>query len=185
MSNSFVYNAINNLKVVDSDYYESTLRQRFSNGAGSVIDRINTIDDMEKLLLNSEWHPYEHPSIMKGCKGFRTDIAGHLGIIDLNDIPDDLEGVLDDRKYTGKASVCLSGIRRIPVDFTVLITGTEIVNGEDKDVMFTFHPGPPISPSILDSRITYYFGFPISLRDGKRISVKKAKELGLKYGKII
>ena len=184
--NELVKTAIQNLKTIDSKYFESTLSQRLSNnGAGSIVDGINSVEEIEGLLMNSNWEHYKHPSIMEGCFGYKSDITGQMGIVDLSEVPSDFEGTLDDRKGTGKASFCLTGINRIPIDYTVLIVGPEKFEGEDVEIMYTFHPGDPISPSTLNSEMCYHFGEAFPMLDGKKITVKEALKMELKYGKIV
>ena len=177
---TIVRDAINTAKVVDEKYHIATLSQRCDSesAAGSVIDGICSIEEMEALLNNAEWEEYSHPSIMEGCKGFVTPIPGKMGVVELETLPDDMEVVLDDRKGTGKVTPTVNGIDRVRVGFTVLIIGPEKVGEEETvQMMYTFHPGDPISPSRVAVSEKY--------KNGTKITVKEAKGIGLLYAKII
>ena len=171
--------AINTTKMVLKEYYVATLTQRcdLSAAAGSVINGIFSIDDMENLLLSAEWEEYVHPSIMEGCKGFVAPIPGKMGVVNIDALPDETELVLDDRKGTGKVTPTVGGVDRVPVDFTVLIVGPEKIGEETVQIMYTFHPGAPINPSRVSVSEKY--------KNGTKITVKEAKGIGLLYAKIV
>lgn len=177
--NETVINAINTTKMVDKKYYIATLSQRCDTegAAGSVIDGICSVEEMETLLTNAEWEEYNHPDIMENCKGFKAPIPGKMGVIKLESLPDDAVGVLDDRKDTGMVSITVSVGYRVPVDYTILIIGPENIGGEEVQLMYTFHPGDPISPSRVPASEKY--------KHGLQITIKEARELGLVYAKIV
>jgi hypothetical protein len=177
-----VVKAIDNLFEINSAYAESTINQRLISGKGSVTYFSNTYD-LLNTLKTAFWEPYSHPSISKGCKGYVTyDIPGELGIVDISELPNDFLLSYDDSKNTGKASLCVKDIKRLRTGFTVLITGEE----EGKDVMFTFHPGEPITPSVVDSDLNYYYNnIVFSNLQGKTITVKDALKRGFEYAKIV
>ena len=58
------------------------------------------------------------------------------------------------------------------VPYTYLITGKE----DGVDVVFTFHPGEPIRPSIVEVK---------DLNHGAKVSKAYAKELGFDLAKIV
>ena len=180
--NQIVLNAIENTKQLDKDqeynYWEKTLKQRlFINGAGSVFTKdIESIEQLEEKIINSKWIVYNIPGKGENITYLLTqDIKGYIGVIDLNGLDDEKVLVLDDRKGTGFANVLVEGIERTFIEFSVMILGLEPINGVDKEVVFTIHPGNPITPSkVKIDEINKSF-----------ITVKEAKELRIKYAKIV
>ncbi len=177
--NNTVHIAINNTKMLLKEYYVATLEQRcdVKGAAGSTIDGVVNVEEMENLLNTVEWKEYSHSAIADGCEGFVTPIPGKMGVVELSSLADDTEVVLDDRKGTGKVTPTVCGIDRVPVDFTVLIVGPEKIEEETVQVMYTFHPGEPITPSRVSASEKY--------KHGTKITVKEAKGIGLLYAKII
>ncbi len=181
-ANQRVENAISNIKRIDAEYWNNTLKQRLFTGAGSVT-YFRDNKQLETALLESEWKEYSHPDITQGCTAFSTiDIPGELGIINIISLPMDTELTLDDRKLTGKLSVCVDHNYKVNTEFTVIILGFE---EDDNEIVYTFHPGPPIKPSTLVGEIWYGYGIPISIRDGEKITVADALNLGFTYAKAI
>lgn len=127
------------------DYFINTLKQRVGDGScGSVFIGPNTTDELEYSLRHADWKPYTHPSIAEGCKGFIThDLRGHLGIVALADLPPETMVTLDDRKNTGTISATVCGAVGPVVNYAVGIVGLE----DGRPVVYTVHPGDPISPS--------------------------------------
>lgn len=104
-----------------------------------------TPNNLEKLLLQIEWEPYEHPAVSAGCRAFRAWLPGFLGIVPLARLPHNalLEFKLGkDETYT-EPVLCEEG-RVEPAAFTVIILGDE--EPEVGEVVYTFHPGEPIPP---------------------------------------
>lgn len=172
--NTRISQAIANTKRVVPGYFEKTVEQRLPGGCGSVLEGdYNDISDVISALENAEWHEYTHESLMPGTTAYKTnDITGRLGIVDLANLPSDVEVTLDDRKNTGKVSATISGELGAKVDFVVIILGDE----QGEEVVFTFHPGDPVRAS----QVTCEPGM-----HGKIISVREAQNLGLTTAKII
>ncbi len=159
---------------------------------------------LERLLINADWVPYTHPDIMEGCKAYKAYIPGHVGIINLDKLYPGAEVTLDDRKGTGKVSAVVThnwfcgnphpapysscgprnpgdcgddwGCRSVKiskphVDFTVIIIGEH----EGNEVVFTFHPGDPVSPSEVPAEPGMH---------GKTITAWEALKMGLSTGKV-
>lgn len=111
---------------------------------------------------------------MPGCTAFVTkDIkGGRFGLAKITELPDDALIIASDPKNTGKVSMTVSGIRGQSVEATWLIIGKE----DGRDVVFTFHPGEPIRPSLVSVS---------DCQNGKKFSKGAALELGFDLAKII
>jgi len=173
-NNNFVAAAIAAMKENDRSYWDLTLAQRAGlsgQAQGSIYPGL-TPEELEERLLQANWEGYSHPAIMEGCKAFRAEIPGALGIVSLAGLPSDTKVVLDDFKATKKVSAVVQGVARPAVDFTVLIVGRD---AEDAPWMvWTFHPGDPIRPSQV----------PAEGLHGKVITVEEALAMGFDFAKI-
>lgn len=170
--NERISKAIASTKKVIPNYFEKTLESRLANGTGSVT-AFEDADLLEEVLKTSVWKPYSHENIMEGCEAFITqDIPGEYGLIELETLPKDSLVTLRDRKNTGKVSLEVSGTRGKKVSFTVLILGPE----QNKEVVYTFHPGAPIRPSVTEMEPGM---------DGSTWTVAEALEKGFKTAKIV
>ncbi len=145
-------------------YWESTLAQRQPGGIGSIC----TIDNLENTLMAADWAIYDHPAIADGCVAFAAHIPGLLGIIELEALDPAVVLTVQDPKGVG-GKLTVSGYNRPGVDFTVIILG----NHEGNEVIFTFHPGEPVTPETVTD-----------LQDGDTITVKEAIERGFTYANI-
>ena len=153
---------------IPPQYFENTLASRQPGGLGSVFNTKTSKED----LCNANWTEYSHPDVMSGCTAFKTtDICGRLGVVKLEDLPQDSLVSLEDPKGTGKVSAVVSaeGIIDTDVNFTVIILGME----GGREIVFTFHPGEPISPSRVPSQ-----------GQTGSISIPVALDLGLEYAKL-
>jgi len=176
MSNlSRIAKAVENTKAVVPGYFESTCAQRASldpKAAGSIVEGI-TASKLEDKILNVEWEEYSSPSALPGVTVFKTrDISGRLGVVDLSLLPNDLTVTLNDSKNTGQVYAVMNGVLGPKVDFTVIILGEE----QGKEVVFTFHPGDPVNPSLVQMDPEM---------DGLEITVEEALEMGLETVKIV
>ena len=170
--NTIVQSAITTSRQGMESYWISTLTQRLPGGAGSIVDDFTTAEALEKALFAAEWEDYSHPALMAGCKGFKTSLSGTLGVVTLATLNEDQEVTLDDRKNTGFVSCTVAGAKGESVGFVVLIVGEE----KGHDVVFTFHPGAPVSPSRVKAEEGLH---------GKKLTVKEAVALGLTTAKIV
>ena len=170
--NKIAQAAITTSRKTMEGYWLSTLTQRLPGGAGSIVNGFTTAEALEKALFDAEWEEYSHPALIPGCKGFKTALSGTLGVVTLTTLPEDQEVTLDDRKNTGFVSCTVAGAKGETVGFVVLIVGEH----EGKEVVFTFHPGEPVSPSRIKAEEGLH---------GKKITVKEAVALGLTTAKIV
>ena len=166
--------ALRNTRKTLKDYFENTCKQRLENGAGSVYDGIKTTAEMEDALFGAFWKKAEHPDVMPGCQAYVTkDIkGGHLGLLKIADLPDDVVITASDPKNTGKVSMTVSGEKGPATEETWLIIGKE----EGTDVVFTFHPGEPVRPSVVEVK---------DCPDGTKLTKDQAIALGFDLAKIV
>lgn len=165
--------AVEAIKNLDPAYWQQTLIQRLSGGAGSQVIGISDAASLEEALLSAHWESYSHEAVQEGCCAFVThDLKGRLGIIELASLPTDTVVTLDDRKNTGKVSATVKGVLGPEVDFTVIILGIE----DGVEVVFTFHPGAPVSPSQVQCQTGMH---------GKQVTIAEALGMGLAMAKIV
>lgn len=169
-----VRQAIDNTKTNLPSYFRNTCKQRLSDGAGSIFDSISSTRDMERALTKAHWKKAEHPDVMPGCQAYVTkDIkGGHLGLLKIADLPDDAVITASDPKNTGKVSMTVSGEKGPETEETWLIIGKE----EGTDVVFTFHPGEPVRPSVVEVK---------DCPDGTKLTKDQAIALGFDLAKIV
>lgn len=166
--------ALRNTRDTLKEYFENTCKQRLENGAGSVYDGIKTTAEMKKALFGAFWKKAEHPDVMPGCQAYVTkDIkGGHLGLLKIADLPDNVIITASDPKGTGKVSMTVSGEKGPEVEDTWLIVGKE----DGVDVVFTFHPGEPVRPSVVEVK---------DCPDGTKLTKEQALNLGFDLAKIV
>ncbi len=160
-------------------YFEKTLAQRASlspDHCGSTIH--GTVIEVEALLLEATWEPYEHTAVAPGCAAFRAYLPGPLrvGVIELARLNGALSARLVDAKGTGYFEVEV--VRRdvsenSPAEYTDFVTAI-LGEHEGGEVVFTFHPGEPIAPSAVA----------VSGVTEREISVAEARRLGFAYAKV-
>jgi hypothetical protein len=171
--NNRVCAAIDAIKAIDEAYWIQTLNQRLPSGAGSIVDGFETAEELETALRQAKWEEYSHESLMDGTVAFvSNDITGRLGVIGLETLPSDALVTLDDRKNTGKVSAVVQGILGDQVDYIVIILGQE----SGKEVVFTFHPGAPVSPSKVSAEAGLH---------GKTVTAQEALNMGILTVKIV
>ena len=152
-----VSEAIANTEKLMSGYFQKNLEMRTDVGIGSTYDNM-TPDELKKALKEAEWKEVDHPDVMNGCRAFVTsDIKGGcLGLMSVKDMPDDTLFLAEDPKNTGKISIAAAGVSGEPAKITFLIIGKDddqpLPEDKEKPVVFTFHPGEPVRPSLVESK---------------------------------
>ena len=169
----FVKKALENakrIKMGEKTYLDIMLGQRIEgpNNAGSSY-AVSSPEELYEQLISQEWIETTHPDVMPECRVFKSNLAGLEGILNLENLPDDVELYAIDPKGTGKIGMGAGNIEKNPVQETYLIIGKENIDGKDEDVVFTFHPGEPVRPSEVETK---------EIEDGTRLTKKEAKELG-------
>lgn len=130
-------------------------------------------DALVSALRAASWEEYDHPAVSAPASAFRTgDIGGVLGIVPIADLPPAVEVSLRDPHDTGE----LYAEAVLPVgpavDFLTILLGPE----GGAEVVYTFHPGPPIGPSTIRS----------AAYDGPRtLQPEAAAALGLTHAKCV
>lgn len=170
--NAIIEKAVANTKRLVPGYWENTVKARLNNGIGSIYDQFSSVEELEKALLTANWKETTHPAVMKGCRAYVTNLEGRFGIVEISELPADTVLIADDRKNTGCVAMTVEGIRGKVVSETYLIIGEE----QGEDVVYTFHPGEPIRPSVVEVS---------TVSHGSKVSVKEAKELGFDLAKIV
>ena len=107
-------------------------------------------------LLKASWEEYSHPAIIPPAIGFTTAISGTMGIISLETLPPATPCEMR-QEHKGETPFVSPVVAReyalereeIRVDFTVILLGPCSRPGHSDSIVFTFHPGPPMSPSTM------------------------------------
>lgn len=97
-------------------------------------------------LASAEWTPYNHPDVKAPAVAFKADIPGYFGLVDLEELDEDTPiQVVKAHKGAIEEAACLvspDGISRPKSEFTTILLGP----GKEGEIVWTFFPGPPISP---------------------------------------
>ena len=164
-----IVNAVNNIKELLPEYWESTVTSRTP---GSSNGSVFAFDKVEKVLFKdriNDWVPFpECPNLIPGCTAFiLRGVCGHLGVVELSKLDPELKLNIIDNKRTGKAKCLLvNGTLGPETDEATLILGEE----QGREVIFTFHPGLPIRPDEI----------PVE-RLGGRTSIKVSEAINLGF----
>ena len=184
INNKFVKKSLDNAKRIvmgknedgtDKTYLDVMLEQRIEGptNAGSSY-KVESKEELYEKLINQTWEETEHPDVMPGCRVFKSNLAGLEGILNLDELPDDVELYAIDPKGTGKIEMGAGKVEKKPAQETYLIIGKENIDGKEEDVVFTFHPGEPVRPSMVESK---------DIPDGTRLTKEQAHTLGFDMAK--
>lgn len=169
-----ITNAVNNIKQMLPEYWESTVSSRTP---GKSVGSVFNFKDVEKVLFEdrlNDWEVYENcPNLIPGCTAYvLRDVSGHLGVIELYKLDPMMMLDVIDNKKTGKAKLLAHVGIGPETDFATVIIGEE----QGKEVIFTFHPGQPIRPSEI----------PIEALKGRnKITVAEAITLGFETANVV
>lgn len=171
-----VRRALNNTKEIimgDKNYLERQLDQRIEgpDNSGSSYSGV-TQEELLSELESAEWEKVEHEGVMTGCTAFKTKLPGLSGILDINNLPENTEFYAIDPKGTGNVGIGATNVQKTPVEETYIILG----KNEGKEVVFTFHPGEPVSPSIVKIE---------NLPEGTKLTREQVKSYGFSMAKFI
>lgn len=167
INKAFSYTQENHL-----DYLNKNLETRLEGSSNGSYYQVESAEVLLNNLLKANWVEFYPVASVEGCRYFKSDLEGVNGLSNLSSLPDELLVKLSDPKNTGKLSVCTSGI----VENKIESESTLILGPDEKELMvYTFHPGMPITPSSLKVEGRY--------KDGYVISVKEAKLLGFDFAK--
>ena len=164
------------IEATPRDWLRVTLAQRSAFSDTCAGSRINA--EPEKIdywLRCVAWESYDHPDIKKPGVGFITrGIGGCVGIADLATVPPDTLLTADDRKDTGYGSLIIA--RTIFPEVRQFVRHTVAILGpgdDDKEILWTFHPGDPIPPSEIRME-----------EMPEHLTAGEALERGLRYAKV-
>ncbi len=157
-STKFVLEAFNNAKKIivgksddgkDITYFDAMISQRIEGPKNSGSSYNMTEEELINTLKSIDYVEVEHPDVQEGCKCFKTDLKGLVGIIDIENLTDDTKFWAIDPKNTGKISVGASNVSKVQADESYVIVSQEEINEEKQWVVATFHPGEPVRPSLI------------------------------------
>ncbi len=173
-SNQRVRKAVLATEKLLGDYWENTCKLRSGNGGSCYPGK--TPQEIADMVMEADWHEAQHPDVMPGCSAFKASIPGGLfGLVKVDDLPDSAVLIAVDPKGTGRISmtVCKEYLASENMtDETWLIVGPEA----GVDVVYTFHPGEPVRPSLVETA---------ELADGTRLTKGDAKAFGFDLAKIV
>ena len=97
-------------------YYDMLLAQRIEGptNAGSSY-KVNSPKELYQTLVAQKWEETTHPDVMPGCRVFKcSGLEGLEGILNLDQLPDDVEMFAIDPKNTGKVNLGVGNIAKVP-----------------------------------------------------------------------
>lgn len=141
---------------------------RVTNVGGVLSIRPGYTGDIGSALKACEWSVYEAPGVSFPRVILRTfDLAGSMGVVDLRTLPLHLPVRLLDVARTGLVEAYIGQDRGAVAPFTTITLGPRA----GREIVWTFHPGPPVRPSV------------IAHQDKPEITVEEALKLGLKWAR--
>lgn len=136
------------------DYWIECLGMRSAYNVGAVGPTYRlSVQELDLVIMQARWEPYEHPEIQAPVVGFTAPIPGTVDFVDLHRLAPDRLLVLEDLEGTGQLSVIveltLAELGQVVEDaaFTVMLLGPSKQEGVEQ--VLTFHPGPPMRSSTL------------------------------------
>lgn len=104
-------------------------------------------------LMEAEWSEYNHPDVKAPAVAFRANIPGYFGIVELSNVDPETPAQIvkahkgaknpDGEPEEAACIIPASEVPRPKADFTTILLGP----AGDKEIVWTFFPGPPIAPS--------------------------------------
>lgn len=138
--------------------------------AGSVFDTPQTWES----LAAADWQPYTHPAIGGPAKGFRAEISGRVGLVELSTLDPSTPVTMTDGHETGFVSPVVPGLDRQPIGFTVMLVGP--AGKEDETpIVWTVFPGEPVQPSSIKVE---------DVASGSTMTAAEAIALGFAFAKV-
>lgn len=132
-------------------YLQSTIAQRCGDGASGSRYHMSAAC-IRRALEQIEWREREHPEVKAPCRAFvATTLRGLVGVVELALLPPSTLIQWQDFKGTGRVSAVVeqSEIGALGVESeTWLIVGPS----EAGEIVYTFHPGEPVAPSMVEAR---------------------------------
>ena len=144
-SSAIVSGAID--RTVGMPHYENTFltRNPGNESEGSVFLDPQTSESLKV----ASWEPYDHAEISAPAQGYKANIPGTFGIVNLSDLdPETPAKSVLGHKGEDPFAIVLVDKGDVPneltnTDFTTILLGP----GENGLIVWTFFPGPPVAPS--------------------------------------
>lgn len=159
----------NNKKI---NYYDCLFDNRIEGPKNTGSSYNLTKNELEEKIKNADWQEVVHPDVMPGCTAFKANIPGLLGIMPIQELPEEADLYTIDTKHTGFIGIGCTGVQKMPVGYSYLILGME----GDLEVVFTFHPGEPVRPSEVETA---------EIPAGKKITKEEALAMGFSLCKYL
>ena len=175
-----VREAIANTEELLDRYFSTTIGTRTDVGIGSTYDNMSP-EALREHLKKAQWEEVFHKDVMPGCKAYVTKNipGGRMGLLNVKDLPDDTLFLAEDPKSTGRVSICTAGELGHETKETFIIVGkdTDQPNPADRErpVVFTFHPGEPVRPSLVNTA---------KIADGSILTKSEVLGLGFDLAKV-
>lgn len=167
------------IQMGENNYQDIMVNQRVEGPTNAGSSYKMTADEIKDMIRTSEWSEvFDNPNVGEGCRLFKTDVPGLNGIVDIKQLPNykDLAYYAIDPKGTGNISIGVGNVPKKEESETYLIVGPEEINGKTEQVVYTFHPGEPVRPSMVEAK---------DIPDGTKLSYEKVKELGFDKAKFM
>ena len=167
------------IQMGENNYQDIMVNQRVEGPTNAGSSYNMTADEIKNMIRTSEWSEvFDNPNVGEGCRLFKADVPGLNGIVDIKQLPNykDLAYYAIDPKGTGNISIGVGNVPKKEESETYLIVGPEEINGKTEQVVYTFHPGEPVRPSMVEAK---------DIPDGTKLSYEKVKELGFDKAKFM
>ena len=211
-NNDRVIDALNKTFVLESDHYDRTFRGRLNpklpgsklvNHAtrlmtpGMVSFISQDIIALDAELRRLDWAKYEHPAIMDGCSAFvaylplNSDWTAHVGVVPLDVLDDENDFEVIRIEENVKSGTLRCTVELLFDEWTTSYTQTRMITmilgkapKTDDEIVYTFHPGDPVTPGILTLEMFHaQFGEDSPLP--REVTVSQAAILGFKNALLI
>ncbi len=142
------------IRFTPGKYLRQCLRQRVQgpHASGSVFTAPAHENELLHMLCGAEWKPYIHKDVLPGCTAFEAPLEGRTGVVSLDHFaPSKRIITLADPKGTGDLSAHVPSAEVGTLEhafFSVIILGPNKEEPEEPEMVWTFHPGAPVRPSM-------------------------------------
>lgn len=161
---------------------------------GSFFDDL-TPEEVESQVGSVTWEEYDHPAVAAPARAYISRaMGGTLGVVRIEDVPDEATLYWSDPKDTGKVELVWDrggsyfALPSSEAEHVVILIGPD---NDGFDCVWTFHPGDPIAPSQIHRRhmvkVTDARGVTSEFerdRDDQRARLPEARSLGVEWVKL-
>lgn len=156
-----------------SEHWRGLIESRtrgHARATGSITDETRP-EALREAIERASWQTYSHPAVVAPCVAFWTsDIEGVLGIVEVDLLDESTDLTLRDAHETGFVNAEVVGDYGDRAEGVCLIVGPD----DEAEVIYTFHPGPPVPPSTVPARLS----------PGRTVTPSEAMALGLRTAKV-